>query len=102
MPARSKRATGRRPFRESTFRATGAFMSQRVRCQTCRTAFVTDEIQAGGVVECPKCGARHRLPASTQQDVDPAVPSAPAPLEAADEVTSVFVPSNEKRARRSV
>jgi hypothetical protein len=77
-------------------------MSQRVRCNTCRTAFVTDENQAGGVVECPKCGARHRLPATTRQDTDPAPPSAPAPLEAADEVTSVFVPSNEKRARRSV
>ena len=32
----------------------------------------------------------------------PAAALAAAPLEAADEVTSVFVPSNEKRARRSV
>jgi len=34
------------------------------------------------------------------QDAEPAPSS--APLEAADEVNSVFVPSNEKRARRSV
>ena len=67
QPGRSC-ATGRRRFREPTFRATGAFMSQRVRCKTCRTAFVTDENQAGGVVECPKCGARHRLPAATRKD----------------------------------
>ena len=50
-------------------------MSQRVRCKTCRTAFVTDENQAGGVVECPKCGARHRLPATTREDAGPAPPS---------------------------
>jgi hypothetical protein len=75
-------------------------MNQRVRCKTCRTAFVTDEQQAGGVVECPKCGARHRLPALTRQDADPAEPS--APQESADEVTSVFVPSNDNQARRSV
>ncbi len=77
-------------------------MSQRVRCKTCSTAFVTNENQAGGVVECPKCGARHRLPATTRKDADRVEPSAPAPLESADEVTSVFVPSNEKRTRRSV
>ena len=44
-------------------------------CKTCRTAFVTDEIQAGGVVECPKCGARHRLPPPTRQDPAASEPS---------------------------
>jgi hypothetical protein len=63
---------------------------------------VTDEDQAGGVLECPKCGARHRLPAAARQDAKPAPPSAPAPPSTADDVTSVFVPSSEQRARRSV
>ena len=41
-------------------------MSLRVRCTRCRAAFLTADDQPGQTVECPKCGARHRLPEAAE------------------------------------
>ena len=54
----------------------GAFMSLRVRCSSCRTAFLTPIDQPDATVECPKCGAHHCLPQSAEP-VDTPQPQAP-------------------------
>ena len=51
-------------------------MTLRVRCTSCRTAFLTPIEQPGATVKCPKCGARHRLPQSADP-VDTPEPQAP-------------------------
>ncbi|MDR3619490.1 MAG: hypothetical protein P4L85_09080 [Paludisphaera borealis] len=72
-------------------------MSVRVRCNKCRTAFMAADDRPGNIVPCPKCGARHKIPTT---DVSEAPRVAPAPpVEVEDEVTSVFRPSGESRAR---
>lgn len=54
-------------------------MSRRVRCRSCRTAFLTDDDRPAAKVACPKCGARQ----------EPSPASAPA----ARPEASVFVPA---------
>ncbi len=81
-------------------------MSVRVRCAKCRAAFVVPDNPPGATVACPKCGTEHRLPATAPQPSAAASPAAPPPLPAAepepgDEVTSVFRPSDEAKARSS-
>jgi len=49
----------------------------------------------GNIVECPKCGTRHKIPPAEANDAPPAAP--PAPKE--DEATSVFRPSAESKTR---
>jgi hypothetical protein len=56
-------------------------MSQRVRCRSCRTAFLVDDARRAA---CPKCGAR----------VDPSLPASAA-------AGNVFVPADADRPRRS-
>jgi DNA-directed RNA polymerase subunit RPC12/RpoP len=74
-------------------------MTQRVRCTRCQTAFLTAEDQPGQTVECPKCGARRRLPELTKP-VDTAIePDHQA--EVAEPAATVFVPSPESTARSS-
>ncbi|WP_148593807.1 zinc ribbon domain-containing protein [Aquisphaera giovannonii] len=84
-------------------------MSLRVRCTSCRTAFLSPDEPPGGIAECPKCGARHRL-ASPQAAPPPLAgdgPAVPVPPSAASEVEqpadagarTVFVPSAESRER---
>ena len=72
-------------------------MSLRVRCTKCQAAFVTAEGQPGQTVECPKCGARHRLPEPRERTGAPVetVRQAEVPQPA----ETVFVPSPETRAR---
>ena len=77
----------------------GAFMSLRVRCHSCRTAFLTPIDQPDATVECPKCGAHHRLPQSAEP-VDTPQPQAPSAL-ASTPSASVFVASSESQARSS-
>ncbi len=74
-------------------------MSLRVRCTGCHTAFLTPMDEPGATVECPKCGAQHRLPqaAARSQTPEPQAPAAPLSTPSA----SVFVPSGESRARSS-
>ena len=74
-------------------------MSLRVRCSSCRTAFLTPIDQPGATVECPKCGARHRLPEPAER-VDTPQPQAPSAL-ASTPSASVFVASSESQARSS-
>ncbi len=74
-------------------------MSLRVRCTRCRTAFVTADDQPGQTVECPKCGARHRLPKAGQTEA-PIVDPVPEPVKSA-EAASVFVPSQASSVRSS-
>ncbi len=81
-----------------------ALMSMRVRCSSCQTAFLTDVEEPGATVECPKCGAHHRLPAPSRPVDTPAPQTAPSaePIPSAPvSSTSVFVPSTESRARSS-
>jgi hypothetical protein len=73
-------------------------MSLRVRCTSCRTAFLTPLDQPGATVECPKCGARHRLPQPAERVDTPEQPPTP---EAGKPSGSVFVASGESRARTS-
>jgi len=74
-------------------------MSLRVRCTSCRTAFLTPIDQPGATVECPKCGAHHRLPqpAEREETPEPQAPSSPASTPSG----SVFVPSSESQTRSS-
>ena len=74
-------------------------MSLRVRCTSCRTAFLTPIDQPGATVECPKCGARHRLP-QPAEPVDTPQPQAPSAL-ASTPSASVFVASSESQTRSS-
>src|SRR5271157_5537111 len=77
----------------------GALMSLRVRCTSCRTAFLTPIDEPGATVECPKCGAQHRLPqpAEREETPEPQAPSSPASTPSG----SVFVPSSESQTRSS-
>ncbi len=68
-------------------------MSTRVRCTRCQTAFLTAVDGPGEVVECPKCGARHRLP-RVGSDTTAAASEPPPP-------SNVFVPSGEAQVRKS-
>ncbi len=76
-------------------------MSVRVRCSKCQTAFIVANDRSGDVVPCPKCGARHKIP--TDETAAPILsrsqPASRTPAPAVDEVTSVFRPSQESRAR---
>ena len=74
-------------------------MSLRVRCTSCHTAFLTPIDEPGATVECPKCGARHRLPQSAEP-VDTPEPRAPASPPRAPSA-SVFVASSESQSRSS-
>ncbi len=74
-------------------------MSLRVRCTSCRTVFLTPIDQPGATVECPKCGARHRLPQSAEPVGTPR-PQAPSAL-ASTPSASVFVASSESQTRSS-
>ncbi|MDR3636209.1 MAG: hypothetical protein P4L84_20575, partial [Isosphaeraceae bacterium] len=58
-------------------------MSIRLKCPSCRTAFVTSDDQVGQVISCPKCSARQQVPT--------AVPVAEPPVA---ESESVFVPAD--------
>ena len=73
-------------------------MSVRVRCNVCQTAFLTDPEAPGSTIECPKCGAVHRLPQSAAADT-PREDSVPGPAER--DGTSVFVQSGQSRERTS-
>ena len=76
-------------------------MSVRVRCSKCQTAFMAANDRPGDIVPCPKCGARHRIPAA-EAAAPTLARSQPHPTPQAtpqDEVTSVFQPSDESRAR---
>ncbi|WP_165230949.1 hypothetical protein [Aquisphaera insulae] len=74
-------------------------MSTRVRCTACKTAFLAADEPPGGVVECPKCGSRHRLPGtSAPSPTRPVQPPVPPP---SAEMSNVFVPSTEATGRTS-
>src|SRR5262245_43094269 len=82
-------------------------MSLRVRCTSCRSAFVGPADQAGHSVVCPKCGTRHRLPSTsltppehvwTSTPADEPMPDAATDTDA-EPLTSVYVPSDESLAR---
>jgi uncharacterized Zn finger protein (UPF0148 family) len=101
-------------FRHSFVLEPGAIMSLRVRCTKCRTAFVTADDQPGGTVSCPKCGARHRLPTSSQSEATVAGPVTEPPQSVetrnaeaksaeprSAEAATVFVPSEVSRVRSS-
>ncbi len=72
-------------------------MSLRVRCTSCQAAFLTATDEPGSTVECPKCGAQHRLPqaAARENTSEPQAPSSPPHTPSA----SVFVPSSESQTR---
>ena len=70
-------------------------MSVRVRCTKCQAAFLVPDDPQGGVVACPKCGARHKTPAARPEPV----PSAPSTSAEVDEAASVFRPAPEARTR---
>lgn len=76
-------------------------MSVRVRCTKCRTAFLVPDDAGGTTVDCPKCGTKHRVPVAPGAAPPPPLPTAIPEPEAGDEVTSVFRPSEEARARKS-
>ena len=64
-------------------------MSLRVRCRSCRTAFLTDDERPGARVVCPKCGTKQEAVA------------APKPTLTAGAGESVFVPADaDKKPRR--
>jgi len=73
-------------------------MSVRVRCNVCQTAFLTDVEPAGSTIECPKCGARHRMPQAAAPDTASG-DSTPGP--SVGEASSVFVASGQSRERTS-
>ena len=72
-------------------------MSVRVRCTKCQAAFLVPDDPQGGVVACPKCGARHKTPAARPEPV----PSAPSTSAEVDEAASVFRPAPEARERKA-
>ena len=74
-------------------------MSLRVRCTSCQTAFLTDVEEQGASVECPKCGAVHRLP-RLEKPVPASEPRVAAPVNPAS-ASSVFVPSSDSQIRSS-
>ena len=81
-------------------------MSVRVRCAKCRAAFMVPDNPPGSTVACPKCGTEHRLPTTAVPPSTTSSPAMPPPLptvepEPGDEVTSVFRPSDEAKARSS-
>jgi hypothetical protein len=71
-------------------------MSQRVRCKNCQTAFLTTEVRPGQPVDCPKCGARHRIPEIAPREEE-VLPDAEEPIDSAP--ANVFVPSDDVQAR---
>lgn len=77
-------------------------MSLRVRCSRCQTAFITAGGEPGGTLECPKCGARHRITGPVR-DKQPVVQPASEPEGSKPaggaEAASVFVASESSRAR---
>ena len=77
----------------------GALMSSRVRCTSCRTAFLTPIDEPGATVECPSAapGIAFRSPPSARTRPNRRAPSPPAGTPSA----SVFVPSGESQTRSS-
>jgi hypothetical protein len=73
-------------------------MSLRVRCTKCQTAFLAPGHEPGTTIECPKCGARHRLP-DLERSQTPSQP--PVATSEPAETGTVFVPSIESRVRAS-
>lgn len=73
-------------------------MSQRVRCTSCQTAFLTSEMRSGQPVECPKCGARHRMP-EIEPRVEQQAEASTSPVGGAEEPGTVFIPSDDVQAR---
>ena len=73
-------------------------MSLRVRCTKCQTAFLAPGDEPGTTIECPKCGARHRLPEPHGSQTPSQPPVAVSEL---SEAGAVFVPSIESRGRTS-
>ncbi|MGO9600568.1 MAG: hypothetical protein ACLP7Q_21505 [Isosphaeraceae bacterium] len=73
-------------------------MSLRVRCTKCQTAFLAPGDEPGTTIECPKCGAPHRLPEPHGSQTPSQPPVAVSEL---SEAGTVFVPSNESRGRTS-
>src|SRR5262245_21943813 len=80
-------------------------MSLRLRCTSCRTAFLAAADQTGQSILCPKCGTRHRLPTTLAKEPEHGLTSAPANepirIDGTDPVTSVYVPSEDSLARAS-
>ena len=74
-------------------------MSLRVRCTSCHTAFLTPIDEPGATVECPKCGAHHRLPQPAERE-ETSEPQAPSSLLSTPSA-SVFVASSESQTRSS-
>jgi hypothetical protein len=72
-------------------------MSRRVRCKSCQTAFLTAEVRPGQPVDCPKCGARHRMPEIAPRPEE-AMETADEPTQPA-EPSSVFIPSDEVQSQ---
>ena len=67
-------------------------MSIRLNCPSCRAVFLTSEDNLGHFVDCPKCGAKQRVPSSVVANTLPG------------EAGTVFVPATEaggKARRRS-
>src|SRR5208283_2040809 len=99
LPARGRGVPYGTRFQCSIVLDSGELMSLRVRCTSCRTVFLTPIDQPGATVECPKCGARHRLPQSAEPVGTPR-PQAPSAL-ASTPSASVFVASSESQTRSS-
>ena len=53
-------------------------MSIRLKCQSCQTAFVIADDQAGGRVTCPKCGVQQVASAKPQRVSMPVAAAPPA------------------------
>ncbi len=74
-------------------------MSIRLRCASCRTAFVTSDDQAGRAIDCPKCGTKQKVPATVVVEEAPAPATLSGPTRAASS-ESVFVPTEPAPRRR--
>jgi hypothetical protein len=73
-------------------------MSRRFNCWSCKTAFLSDD-PAGGPVVCPKCGTRQGPSTSGGLATSETSTSPTRATRAGTAEGSVFVPSDEARAR---